>query len=359
MLDTILSIILLILLLSIIVIVHEGGHFIVAKIFGVYCEEFSIGMGPKIFSKKGKETTFSIRALPIGGFVAMAGEDDDKIETHVTKDLPKERTLKGIHPVKKIIIMLAGVTMNFILAIVVVAGILLYNGSYNVSGSATISAVVENSAAYGLLQDGDTIEKACVLNEDNCQTFKNYTEFSYFISAYDGNGPVRFYVDRNGEEIEVDVTPNYDTSEERYIFGINYSGYEQVPVNITNCLGYSVDYLWSVTKVIFNTLKNLLRGVGLSNLSGPVGIYDSTSKALTEGPIYYFNLLAILSLNIGIMNLLPLPVLDGGRVLITIIEMIIGKELNEKVSNIIMSISVVLLLLLMLFATYQDILRLF
>ena len=112
------TIILFILLLSVIIIIHEFGHFIAAKLFNVYVQEFSIGMGPKLFSRKGKETEYSLRALPIGGFVAMAGDSsDEKIETQVdTTNIPKERCLDSIHPLKRIIIMAAGIIMNFVLA---------------------------------------------------------------------------------------------------------------------------------------------------------------------------------------------------------------------------------------------------
>ncbi len=121
------------LLLIIIISVHEFGHFLAAKLFNVYVSEFSIGMGPAIKSWQGKETKYSIRAIPLGGYCAMAGDSDNPIEPTVEEKLPKERTLNGIHPVKKIIVLLAGIFMNVVLAFVIVAVIIMINGNYGVS----------------------------------------------------------------------------------------------------------------------------------------------------------------------------------------------------------------------------------
>ena len=127
-----------IILLSVIIIVHECGHLIAAKCFHVYCGEFSIGMGPKLWAWKGKETTFTLRALPIGGYVAMAGEEGSEFE-----GVPHERTIKGVSHWKQIIIMLAGVIMNFVLAWLIFASIILINGSYNIAPKAVVGGVVE------------------------------------------------------------------------------------------------------------------------------------------------------------------------------------------------------------------------
>ena len=152
----IITLIIFILVLSVIIIIHEFGHLIAAKHFGVYCKEFSIGMGPVLVQKQGKETAWSIRALPIGGFVAMAGEEGEDEDDDL--NIPYERTINGIKPWKQIVVMAAGAIMNILLAWVIFVGLTAYQGVVSVSNGAVISSVVEESAAEkGGLQAGDEI----------------------------------------------------------------------------------------------------------------------------------------------------------------------------------------------------------
>ena len=349
------------LLLSIIVSIHEFGHLVAAKIFGVYCKEFSIGMGPKLCSKKGKETEYCIRALPIGGFVAMAGDTDNSLETSVdTTDIPFERTLPGIARWKRIIVMLAGIFMNMLLAIIIYSMIILHTGHYVVASKPEISFIQENSPAEKAnLKVHDIIETVEFSNGLKLSP-ESYSEMIAFTSAYDGNGPWILKVNRNNEILDIEVTPELNEEENRYLIGIGFSDVatKTVDVNIFNCFYYGFKYAMFIIKLTWSSFVSLFKGKNLNNLSGPVGIYTTVSQAASLGIEYYIELIAMISVNVGIVNALPLPIFDGGRVLLLFIEMLIGKPLSQKAQNLIMSASLVLLLLLFAFITFNDITKL-
>ncbi|MBR4461823.1 MAG: site-2 protease family protein [Erysipelotrichaceae bacterium] len=355
------NIVLFIILLSIIVSIHEFGHLLAAKFFGVYCKEYSIGMGPKLFSKKGKETEYCIRAFPVGGFVAMAGDTDNSLETKIdVTDLPPERTLLGIAKWKKIIIMLAGIFMNMILAIVIYSLLILANGSYVTSSKPQISSIREGSPAYySELKEGDIVTTIAFDNGLSLNP-ASYSELITFTSAYDGNGPWHLKVERDGEHMNIDVLPEYDETEDRYLIGIGFSdvAIDYVKVNIFNCWKYGFEYSVFIVRLTWSSFLSLFKGHNLNNLSGPVGIYNTVSEAVSYGWEYYIQLIAMISINVGVVNALPLPIFDGGRVLLLIIEAIIRKPLSEKAQNIIMSLSAALLLLLFVYITYNDISKL-
>lgn len=353
------GIIYFIILLSVIVIIHEMGHLLAAKAFNVYCPEFSIGMGPKLFGKKIGETTYNIRAFPIGGFVAMAGDTDNNLETKVdTNEIPEERTILGISKWKKIIIMLAGVFMNFLLALILTSIIFLNQGAIVGDAPAEFAEVISNQpvAEAGILE-GDHIIKVIFADGTVVSNPDNFNEVLVYLLA--NKGDIIFTVERNDEIFTTTVVPDYNEETDEYTIGIGIPQGEIIEVTVANVLPVSANFLLSTTKLIYNSLVQIIMGRGLENVSGPVGIYSLSNDAAEQGLSSFVFLIALLSLNIGIFNLLPLPVLDGGRVLLTIIEIIFGKKLNAKVENAIMTFSVALLLAFMLFATFQDILKLF
>ena len=353
--------ILFILLLTIIVSLHELGHLLAAKFFNVYCQEYSIGMGPKLFSIKPKETEYSLRAFPLGGFVAMAGDTDNSLETSVdTTDIPFERTLPGIAKWKRVIIMLAGIFMNMLLAIVIYSLIILNNGTYATSSKPVISYVQENSPAVTAgLKEGDIVTNIKFENGLSLSP-SSYSELIAFTSAYDGNGPWTVEIDRDGSISTVTVNPQYNKEEDRYLIGIGFSdqAVEYVDVNIFNCWRYGFEYAFFILKLTWSSFLTLFRGQNLQSLSGPIGIYSTVSQAASLGLDYYIQLIAMISINVGVVNALPLPIFDGGRVLLLLIEAIIGKPLSKKAENFVMSLSLALLLLLFLFVTYNDVSRL-
>ena len=351
--------ILFILLLSVIIVIHEAGHLIAAKIFGVYCSEFSMGMGPEVLHFQGKETKYALRLIPIGGFVAMAGDSDNALESKTDAEIPVERTLVGVAKWKKIIIMMAGIIMNFVLAFVVASLVFLYVGAYPKAPEPVLDSVMPNTVAetVGLMADDRIVEMR--YDELNIKTHpKTFDDVSTFMFGHESD-ELTLVVGRNDQELEFSLTPEYNAENDRYMVGIKAKAPEVIEVNLMNCWGIGIDYLSYVTRTIFMSLGQLFKGVGLENLSGPVGVYQATESAISAGYESYLLMLAVLSVNVGIFNALPLPILDGGRVLITLIEAVIKRPLSEKAINILMSASMALLLILMLFATWQDIARVF
>lgn len=349
---------LFIILLSAIVVVHEFGHLIAAKMFNVYCEEFSIGIGPKVISYKAAETTYSIRLFPIGGFVAMAGDTENDLETKVSKEVPFERTLKGIAKWKQIIIMMAGIFMNFILAFIIVSLVILNGGYYAKSADTTLASVTENSPAYHAgLQPNDKIVYMAYDELGISSKPKTFDDISTFMYGHESE-ELTIIVEREGIAKEFNIVPEYNENENRYMIGIGSSQLVPVSVNIYNCWGFAIDYLMYATRSIIMSLVHLFKGVGLENLSGPVGIYQATSDAVDMGISSYLLMMGVISLNVGIFNALPLPIMDGGRVLILIVESIIRRPLSEKIINALMSLSMALILLLFVYVTFQDVLKL-
>ncbi len=349
------SIIYFIIILSICVIVHELGHLLAAKAFNVYCSEFAIGMGPKLFSKKFKETTYTIRALPLGGFVAMAGDNENALESKVDEEVDESRTLKGIKPWKKIIIMLAGVTMNFILALILISGILLYNGGYALPSEAVVAGVVENSpaSAAGLLENDIILQVK--LDDGRVINPKTFDDILVFTSTYEG--VIEYTIQRDSEELVFSITPEL-ADDGYYKAGILIPQPEVVEINLLNAPYYATDFLWTNTKAILTSLSHLVTGKGLEQLSGPIGVYQMTDEVVSLGFSSVLIFIAMLSLNLGIFNLLPLPILDGGRVVLTFIEIIMGKPLNKKIETAIMSVSMLLMLLLFVVVMFNDIMKL-
>lgn len=352
-----LSIILFLLLFCAIVTIHEFGHFIAAKLFNVYVGEFSIGMGKTIYQRKGKETTFSIRLLPLGGFCAMAGEQDDKIETTVeTDNIPPERCINNLAPLKRIVIYLAGVFMNILLALVIISFVYLNIGVAYKSPDATIIEVKENYPAFDAgIMTGDKITKV-TLSNGYSSSIDSFSEVDNILSLYE-EGNITFTISRGDKKITVPVKPTLEDN--RYIVGISFDTYKEEKINFFNCWKYSYTYLKEMTLIIVTTILGLFRGVGYNNMSGLVGMYQVTDQAVKLGASAYFQIIAMLSFNIGLMNLIPLPVFDGGRVVLTLIEVITRKPINKKIEEGLMIASLFLALALALYVNLHDIIKLF
>lgn len=352
---SIMTIIYFILILSVIIIIHELGHLIAAKHFGVYCKEFSIGMGPMIYQKQINETAWSIRALPIGGYVAMAGEtleDDGEDE----EDIPFERTINGIKPWKQIVVMAAGAIMNILLAWIIFIGITAYQGQVAIPGSPIITSFSENSPAEKAgFQVNDEIIK--VQNGTHSETVDEFDDVVEFINYFQGE--TTFTVLRDGKEVQIKMTPVLDESENIYKMGVYHDNYDVKKINLLEAIPYGTQKMIDSVATILDSLGKLVQGIGLKNLSGPVGIFKMTDQITQTGLLTTLAFVGLLSVNVGIFNLLPIPILDGGRIFITLIEMLIGRKLSERVQNVIMTIGLVAIVALMLFATWNDITRLF
>lgn len=341
-----------ILLLGCIVFIHELGHFFWAKKSGVYCYEFSLGFGPKLFSfkRKNDETMYCVRLIPLGGYVSMAGEEvDDDVK------VPKDKKLYNKPWYKKLIIVLAGVINNFILAFVVLFVIALIYGSY--STKPVIGVFSKDSACQKAgFEIGDKIIK---INGKRTRSWDDVT--LRLILANSKKSQVFVLEDKDGNEKTIKVRPAKNKDKDgnvSYSYGIGIS--DKKYHGVLNALKFSTSKFVSTFDSMIITIKALFtRKVGISSLSGPVGIYKIVGEQSKTGAYGLLYLLAYLSINVGFINLLPFPAFDGYRGLTIIIEKITGKQINPKVDAIVNNIGLMLLFALMIFITIKDVIKLF
>ena len=344
----VLGIIVFILILGIIVLIHEGGHFFFARRAGILCYEFSIGMGPKIFGKKDKkgETEYSIRAIPIGGFVQLAGEGLDE-----DKKLPKNRLLQSKPVWQRFLVMFFGAGNNFILALVVLFFLGLIWGSPSTSN--VIPSVIENSpVAIAGMEGGDRIV------EIDGNKIKTLDDLQLYLALSEGETDI--VVERGQEIKRFKVTPltGQEEIEKGYSFGIKFNTKREK--GFVNSIKYAGVKFYAIVRQLVMTLKELFTGgVSVKELSGPVGIYSVVDETKESGFVNLLYLLALLSINVGFINLIPFPAFDGGRILFLIIEKIKGSPIKSETENMIHSIGFFVLIALILFVTFNDIIRLF
>jgi regulator of sigma E protease len=346
----ILNIILFIFILGIIILVHEFGHFIWAKKFGVYIYEFSIGMGPVIHTHKGRDgIDYNIRAFPIGGFVSMAGEvyeDNSKIK--------KEKFMCNKPWLQRVIILIAGVMHNFILAIVLLFFIALFYGS--TTTKPIIGAILEDSAISKTeIEVGDQITAI------NGIKSSSWDKLQIALYRKNNNDYYEFTVKKASGEVETyQVVPekvkNEDgTESNKFGFGIDTTkAYGFIP-----SIKYAFSKFGSIISSMTLTITSLFTGkISLSALSGPVGIYQVVETSVSVGLSQVLYIIAFLSINVGYINILPFPAFDGGRVLFLIIEKIKRSPVNSKIENAFHTVGFILLMILMIYITIQDILKL-
>ena len=341
------TIIYFILILGIIVFIHEFGHFIFAKKAGIYVYEFSIGMGPQIFkfSRKNDETIYSIRLFPIGGFVQMAGE-----EVEVDENIPVSNRMQSKTWLERFMTVIAGIMFNFILAIVTLFIVALISGSP--SNKPYVSYVDENSnAAYAGMESGSLITKI------DGKKIRNYDMLILEYQIRVGQNITFEIKDTTGNIKEINIEPKKeDDGTFKYGFGIS----SEVKKGFINAVKYAFTKTFTLVEQMFFIICYLFTGkLSLSSLSGPIGIYNVVGDAAKSGFVNLIYLLGYISINVGFINLLPLPAFDGGRILFLIIEKIKGKSIDPKIENIIHSVGFVLLMILMVVITYNDVIRLF
>lgn len=347
----IVNLILFILILGVIVFVHEGGHFLFAKLFGVHVYEFSIGMGPVLLKKTAKDgTNYCIRAIPIGGFVSLAGEEIDPEELKKTKG----KNLQDKPAWQRFLIMFMGVGNNFIFAFLILLVSGLIWGS--VSTKPVISNVTDNMpAALAGVSAGDTVKSI------NGKKVKYMDDISLYLTVSDLSKEVELTVIKESkEEVSYTIKPEKieTDGEKRYALGIELS--PQVEKGFGKSISNAFKQEGAIFKQMFVVIKNLFTGgVKVNQLSGPVGIYSIVGDMKSSGINALLMLTALLSINVGVINLLPFPAFDGGRILFLIIEKIKGSPVNSKVENTIHAIGFILLIILMIYITFNDILKLF
>ncbi len=367
------------LVFSAVIAIHEFGHFAVAKLCGIQVNEFSIGMGPVLWKKNHKGTQYSLRALPVGGFVALEGEespesqqaeascdareDDFSSSKHDLNILSTEsdgevqKKPAGIPlneaPVwQRMLVMVAGAVMNFVLGFVVL--VVLIAAQNEPITSKTIYAI-QDGALCGQtgLQAGD---KVLAVNGRRCFVANDILYELVRTKAYSAD----FTVLRDGKKVQLPGvqfdTWQDDNGETHMSIGFSVYGLEKTPGNVLREAGNSVLYYG---RIVFTSLVDLVRGrESINNLSGPVGIVSAIGQAASYGWQDLLELLALITVNLGILNLLPFPALDGGKVVFLFIEGVTGHAVPEKLQSVLTLATFGLLFGLMLFATYNDILRL-
>lgn len=369
----ILNLLLFLVALSILIFIHELGHFIFAKLFKVYCMEFSLGMGPALYQKKFKkdpETTYSLRCLPIGGYVAMAGEvEADEKEKEL--NIPYDRTINGIKAWKRAIITIAGVTFNFIFAILLIA---IYIFGSGISTNDNTVSIQQDSIAYNaglrtddkiieisnniITENNNTIYSSC-LNTCSIDSVSGLVEIVNHQTPQNGNQiqTLTIKYSRNNEIFTKTITRTYDSQNEAVqIFGI--SNGVKTP-GFFEGIGLTFKTFGEIIVLMFQAIGSLFTKEGFSQVGGPVQVYTVSAQMASQGFLSYIWFLAIISVNLGFFNLLPIPGLDGARFFISIGETITNKKFNTKIEGYINMIGMLFLFGLMIVVTFKDIFMLF
>ena len=334
------NIILALLVFGLIILVHELGHFLTAKAFGVKVEEFAIGMGPTLLQYEGAETTYSLRMIPMGGFVQMVGEEE-------ASEDPRSFSKQAAW--KRIIIISAGAIMNLLLGLVVAALIVSLRGF---TGTTQVARFEENAVSSQVLQLGDEILS---INGSRIHVDNDIV----YTLIRDKDGLVDMIIRRNGEKMAVSVpfaTETYPDGTTSIALDFKVLGEK---LTIPGVLKYSVGWTISIAKQVWIALSDLLAGrQGISELSGPVGTTQVIVQATAQGIGSLLMIVGFITVNLGVFNLLPIPALDGGRLLFLLVEMIRRKPVPAKYEGYVHAAGFALLMALMLMVTYQDIMRL-
>jgi regulator of sigma E protease len=352
------SILVFFLVLSVLILVHEFGHFIVARKSGIKVEEFGFGLPPRIFGKKFGETIYSINALPFGGFVRLHGEQEENEETIVSRSF--------LHKSKKIrfLVVIAGVTMNFLLAILVFGIVYSFTGIPRETGKIKVINIATGSPAEtaGMLV-GDVIASV------GGEIVTSSDAFIAKTSEYKGK-KLTYGIERNvgGEEktLTIRLTPRDNPPEGEGPVGVTITTMEIYFPPLLLRPFYGVYYgfkdgiYWGKTIAmgLFDMASGIFRGQAPKDVSGPIGIYAVTTEATKGGFLILLNFVGVLSVNLAILNIIPFPALDGGRILFIAIEAISRKKVSRKVEATINNIGFMILLTLLLAVTFGDVRRL-
>ena len=357
-------IILAILLLAILIVVHELGHFWAARLMKIEVSEFGVGFGPKLFGWKSRkhETRFVIRAIPLGGYNAFYGDlgQDPDNGPAVAPDDPRRFEKQPL--LRRMFVVLMGPVMNFLLAFVLATGFYWVSGIPTATGvDPYISGVnAAGPAVDAGLREGDVIAEIDGVNmlDGTMDTLLNT------IAGYrQGQPPMKLTVLRGEETLQMEMTPAWNEDEERMMVGVMIGGRYRIETERTTLIGAAAasgEMCWRAAGLILNALKNLVTtGEGIENTSGPVGIISIVSSEVRSGGFQAFlELLISISINLGLMNLLPIPGLDGSKLILGLIEAVRGKPIPPEKEAIVNTVGMVLLLGLMVLLTFKDVFNL-
>jgi len=348
------NIISFVVVLGILIFVHEFGHFLLAKLMGVGVEKFSLGFGPRIVGRKIGMTDYMISAIPLGGYVKMVGESPGNEVDYSL--LPLSFSHKSLF--KRSLIVLAGPVFNLLLAV------LIFFVFFLVSGLPIMQPEV------GEVQEGMPAHEAGICPGDRIVSIDGnpvtrWEEMADLIKQ-SGGRPIRIEVLRDDRTVLVKVTPKQLSSQnlfgeqiEKYVIGITASGAVTVQkLNIFQSAAYGVSQAWQVAELTVLAIGKIIAGtLSAKNLGGPIMIAQLAGQQAEAGIINFIFFIALLSVNLGIINLLPIPVLDGGHLLFFLIEAVTRRPLNHKMREVAQQVGIFVLILLMIFVFYNDIAR--
>ncbi len=349
------SLLAFIIVIGVLVFFHELGHFLVAKLCGVGVDTFSLGFGPKILRKKGRETEYCISAIPLGGYVKMVGEE--KGTTLPPEDISRSFSHKKLY--QKSLIVAAGPFFNFFLAILIFYIIYQFSGVYLLKP--VVGDVTKGSPAYQAgIQKGDRVHKI------DGKRITSWGDLAGIISSSDGEA-LDILIQRDGRVTAVTLRPELKEAEtifketrKRYMIGIAASGETfHRKVNPIEAVGLSCRKNWEIVKLTVISVAKMIDGtVSTKHLGGPIMIAQMAGEQAEAGVINLAFFIALLSINLGIINLFPVPVLDGGHLLFFSIEAVTGREVSDTVREKANQFGIAVLVLLMIFVFYNDIARL-
>lgn len=339
----VINILVTLLVFAFLIIAHEAGHFFMAKLFKVQVNEFSLGMGPALLKKQGKSTLYSVRAFPIGGYVQMDGEDGDG---------QTENAFNKKSYWKRFLILVMGAALNILLGFILIC---IINSQRALLPTTTIASFDENSVSQsaGLQKDDKIVEI-------NNYAVKSYLDLTYALSSA-GTEPVDIKVIRNDAEVTLNDV-SFPVIEDKTVgkyFGLDFYVYGEKR-SFINTISYSFDWTVSISKSIYSFLGTLIVGkADVNQVSGPVGTTVAIGESIQYGLDALLLIVALISINLGIVNLLPFPALDGGRIVLLAVEAIRRKPLNQKIEVAINAVGMIILFALMIFVAVKDVVSLF
>lgn len=327
---------------GVLVTVHEFGHFITAKMTGMRVDEFAIGFGPKIYQQKDGETLYSLRAIPLGGYNKIAGMDpDDPVEPNAFNSKPIPA---------RMLVILAGALMNFILPIILFSGIFMVEGRMQLVNEPVLGNVVnEMAAARAGLKAGDRI---VTIDGKNVET---WTDVVLNLRKA-GTEEVTLTAERNGVLQTYKMTPMFDKDAGRPLIGVSPK-FSKESLGFFGSIKEGFIYTKNIGLSMVSGLYRIVSGNAPADVAGPIGVAQMAGQVAEKGLLPLMNFVAFLSINLGVINLLPLPALDGGHFVLLLLEALRGKPLGGKAMTNIQMIGVALILALTVFSTFKDITR--
>lgn len=324
---------------SIIVFVHELGHFVTAKLSGMQVDEFAIGFGPKLYSYRYGSTLYSLRVIPLGGFNRIAGMSED--------DELNDRSFLSKSVGSRLFVIAAGAAMNFILAILIIWGLMFTVGTKEISTEPVIGTVLESSAAADAqLQAGDRLIK--IGNNE----IKTWADISDAVTPH-GHEVLTVTVLRDGNQLSVDLIPKIDSQSKRPLIGV-------VPVitsqqhGFFESAGLSINRTGQICYMMVAGLYRMVTGEEKADVAGPIGVAQLAGQVASLGFVNLLMFTAFLSINLGIINLLPIPMLDGGYIILLLLEGIMRRRLPAKALYYVQMSGLFILALIFIFAMLQD-----